>query len=159
MIRIFTCILMCCASVGYAEVFHSEVVAEVRFSNFENELFLEVVLDKRMLSTALIVEADCQPEEMLSVCGSDYFENHLHLKVNSNPVSIQEPEMELFKSQVMYRYYLGDLGQPVEKLEVESDYLFDYHEHSILKVKVGIYDTWKSYNLTDQRRKIQAIIQ
>lgn len=157
MIKMIACLLMCYSPLS--EVFHSEVVGEVRIDNFKNELFVEVILDKRMLSTALIMEADCAPQEMLSLCGSEYFQNHTQLRVNSLPVTMQRPEMEVFKTQVLYRYYVGDFNQPFTTLEVESDYLFDYHEHSIIKVKVGVNDAAKSYNLSKQRTKIQAIIQ
>ncbi|WP_258102345.1 DUF6702 family protein [Marinoscillum pacificum] len=146
------------SSVSTDEVFHSEVVAEVRIDNFQNELFVEVLLDKRMLSTVLIIEADCQPQEMLSKCGSEYLQSKLKLVADGQELELVSPEMEIFQKQVMYRYYLGDLGGPVSKLEVSSDYMFDQHEHSIVKVKVGIGNTSKSFNLSASKRSIQTNI-
>ncbi|WP_421877151.1 hypothetical protein [Marinoscillum sp.] len=138
---------------------HSEVVAEVRIDNYENEVFVEVALDKRLLTTALIMEADCSPQTMLSVCGGEYLSAHLALTVNDSLMKLHSPTFEMFQKQVLFRYYLGDMGRPVRKLTVESDYMFDYHKYSIVKVKVGVDNTTKSYNITNERRKIQAIIQ
>ena len=141
------------------DYFHSEVVAEVRIDNFENELFVEVLVDKRLLSTVVITEADCLPQEMLSQCGSEYLQSHLSLTVNSKNMELTSPEMEVFQKQVMYRYYLGDQGTPASHLTVSSDYLFDFHEHSIVKVKVGVRNTSKTFNLSTNNRSIQTNIQ
>ncbi len=137
---------------------HNEVVAELRINNFKNELYVEVVVDKRMLTTALIMEADCTPSDMVKVCGGQYIKDHIWVSVNGQPVEFEQQSTQLYKTQVLYNFYLGDLGEDLKNIEVETDYMFKYHEHSIIKVKMSIEDTIKSYNLTANKRRIESQI-
>lgn len=130
---------------------HSNVVADLHLDNFNNELFLEASLDKRMLSVALMSEGDCTPREMLSECGSEYLIDHFHIKVNGQAIAVDQQAMELTKDKVVFRYYLGDMHQKITLVEASSDYLIAYHEHSELKLNISIYDTFRQYSLNAKR--------
>ncbi|MEQ8471121.1 MAG: hypothetical protein RIC35_08045 [Marinoscillum sp.] len=135
--------------------FHSNVVAELRLDNFENELFLEASLDKRMLAVALMSEADCPPKEMLPNCGSQYLIDHFEILINGKVVSLQKQAMEIRKDQVVFRYYLGDMNEKIHLVEARSDYMIEYHEHSELKLNVVLYDTFRQYSLNVSRPKMK----
>jgi hypothetical protein len=141
-----------------AGTMHSSIVGELRIDNFNNELYVEAVVDKHLLALALIREADCPADEMLEKCGGQYVADHVVMKVNDQVVTFQQQNFQVFKDQVLFSYYLGEMDEGFDSIEVESDYLLDYYEHSVFRVKVGVANTTKSYNLTSLKRKINAIL-
>ena len=142
----------------FAEDVHSNVVGELRIDNFKQEVYVEAVVDKHLLTLALIREADCPPDQVLETCGGQYVTDHLSLSVNGKQMRFRQTGFQIFKDQVLYRFFLGECEGSFESIEVESDYLLNYYEHSVLHVKVGVNDTSKSYSLTALRQKITAII-
>ncbi|MFY0607797.1 MAG: hypothetical protein JXR10_13855 [Cyclobacteriaceae bacterium] len=75
-------IFLSAAPVLEAAPLHSNVVGELRIENFKNELYMEAIMDKRFLATALKKEAKCSPENMLEVCGNQYILDHIQIMVN-----------------------------------------------------------------------------
>jgi len=158
MIKLLGVIMLANCLPPNTRILHSNILGELRIDNFNHELFVDAYLDKQMLTTALIREADCQPQDMMSVCGGQYLQDHVKIHVNGQLLSFSQQAMEVHKEYVVYRYYLGETDQSIQTIKVESDYLLDYYEHTVLKVKIGVEDLTKSYNLNATMKKIEAKI-
>lgn len=141
-----------------ASVVHSEVVGEIRIDNFGTELFVDAVLDKRLLTSVLLKEGDCISAQMMEICGGNYFTDHVRFIVNGKPLKCSQQLLELHQEHVVYRFYLGDLNEKIKSVSVESDYMLHYNDHSVLKVKLGIDNELRTYNLHENLKKIEAKI-
>lgn len=136
---------------------HSNVVGELRISNFENEIFVEAIMDKRYLTIALMNEADCERQDMMSVCGSEYILSSIDFKVNEQAIPLEKQAMEIQKDFVVYRYYAGKMTSGITDIYVASDYMLDYHEHSILNVIMEVHDETKNYSLHAKNKSLTYV--
>ncbi|MEO9476800.1 MAG: hypothetical protein ABJG41_14755 [Cyclobacteriaceae bacterium] len=134
-------------------IIHTNVVGELRLDNFQNEVFLEAILDKRYLTVALKNEGDCTPSEMLTVCGSKYFMEHTNVAVNETEVAPVQQSVEVQRDFVVFRYSLGDQGE-VNQVTLQSDYMTEYFDHSEINVSVDIYELSRTYRITEKRSSV-----
>lgn len=139
---------------GKTADFHSLTVAQVLIDNYHNDLYAEVYLKKSMFTMALRKEAHCNPQEMISKCGNEYFQKHLRLKLNDRAMIFENQSIDIQKDFIIYRYFLGSAEEGIKKIEVESDYMLQYDDHSITKVRIKIDDLEKQYSLRNSLRKI-----
>lgn len=141
-----------------SSVVHSEVVGEIRIDNFGTEVFVDALLDKHLLTTVLLKEGNCAPAQMMEICGGNYFTDHVRFVVNGKTLTCSQQSLELHQEHVVFRFYLGDLQEKIKTVSVESDYMLHYNDHSVLKVKLGINNELRTYNLNEQLQKIEAKI-
>ncbi len=138
---------------------HSNIVAHVLIDNYHNDLYAEVYLQKSLLAQALKNEESCSPQEMLRVCGNSYFQKHLNLSLNGELVSFQNQSIDIERDFVIYRYHLQSGQDSINKIEVESDYMLQYDDHSVTKLRIKIDDLEKYYSLKAERKKITFSLQ
>ncbi len=133
---------------------HSNVVAQVLIDNYHNDLYAEVYLEKSLLTMALKKEENCLPQEMLSICGNTYLQKHLSLSLNGSPLAFENQSQDIQKDFVIYRYFLGSAKEAINKIEVESDYMQKYNDHSVTKIRIKIDELEKHYSLRSEMQKI-----
>ena len=135
---------------------HSEVVGEIVFENFKNELYATARLDKRFLTGALMAEGDCAPRDMMSVCGDQYVRENISLYVNGKPVTFEKELMEIQKGYVIITYKVISPDEKITNIKVDSSYMFKYNDHAILRISFSIDNINTSYNIKTSRRQIEA---
>lgn len=134
---------------------HSEVVASLTFERYENTITLTAVLSKNALTTALLKEADCRPENMLRVCGNSYFQEHHTILVNGKEAEMEFASMELRKESIVYTYtFTAD--DAITKVLVKSSYLFEYSDHAVENVAFKFDGDAQHYQLLHNRRELTA---
>lgn len=134
--------------------FHSNIVAHVLIDNYHNDLYAEIYVKKNLFTMALKKEENCEPQNMISVCGNSYIQKYLIMSLNGNPLVFENQSIEIEKDFVIYRYFLGSATETITKIEVESDYMLKYDNHSVTKLRIKINELEKHYSLKAERKKI-----
>ena len=135
-------------------IIHSNVVAHVLIDNYHNDLYAEVYFKKDLFTMALLQEESCAPENMVKVCGNSYAQQHINMTLNDEPLTFENQSVNIEKDYVIYRYFLGSSNGKIQKIEVESDYMLKYDDHSVTKLRIKIDELEKHYSLKAERKKI-----
>ncbi|WP_406659438.1 hypothetical protein [Marinoscillum sp.] len=135
---------------------HSEMAGQLTFENFRNELYVKSIIDKRMLSLALMQEADCTPDQMISICGDAYLQAHIQITVNCQPVTYEKLSVTLEKNTVVYAYRMIKADEPIASIGVSSDLILKYNDHAFVRTQFAIDDVTKSFDLKASRKTIEA---
>ena len=114
---------------------------------------IDAMLDKRALSVALMSEGDCEPQEMMDKCGRAYFWEHFALTVNGKSISPTKLSMEIHKEAVIFHFEWNNTA-PIKSIEVASEYMLSYHEHSVMNVLINVDDLQKHYSLKAENKEI-----
>lgn len=133
---------------------HTNTVGQLTLENFKNELYITASMDKRFLTLALMNEGDCSPKEMLSKCGDEYLKDHIQLIINGDGECLTFSAFNVQKDYVTFNYVVVIDEKNIEYIDLQSDYMLDYHEHSVLKVSINVKGHNKSYNMKSSRQKI-----
>lgn len=133
---------------------HANVVAHVLIDNYHNDLYAEIYLEKTLFANALRHEADCDASLMLSKCGSEYVEKNLKMTLNGESVVFADQTMDIQKDYVIYRFYLGKAEDCITKVTVKTNYMFQYDEHAVTKLRIKIDEVEKHYSLITSRKEI-----
>ncbi len=135
---------------------HSEMAGQLIFENFKNELYVKSIIDKRMLSLALMQEADCTPDQMISICGDEYLQEHIQITVNCQQVTYEKVSVTLEKNAVVYTYRMIKADEPIASVSVTSDFLLRYNEHAFVRTQFAIDNISKSFDLKASKKTIEA---
>lgn len=147
-------LLFCLTTLPRASA-HSEMAGKVTLEHHQGTLYAEVILDKRMLTTALMHEGDCPPADMLKVCGAQYFQKHVALKINHEETQWTEPSYEIQQKNIVFRYELKAPGA-IQNIAIISDYMLAYNDHAILRAALQIGDKTRSFDLKAHRQSVSA---
>lgn len=134
---------------------HTEILAQLTFVNYNNELYVKAVLDKDNLVNALKVEGDCSPQMMLNECGDKFFKTYIKAQVNGELVELEKITFEIEHKQVIFNYKVK-VQSKIKTISLESDYMLKYNSHGGINVFFGIDEHKSSYTMTAVRKKITA---
>jgi hypothetical protein len=134
---------------------HTEILAQLTFVNYNNELYVKAVLDKDVLVLALKEEGDCTPQMMLKECGDKFFKTYIKSMVNGEAVELEKIAFDIEQKQVVFNYKIK-VKSKIKSISLESDYMLKYNSHGGIKVFFGIEEHKSSYTMTANRRKITA---
>lgn len=135
---------------------HSETVAELTLSQHGKMLTIDARFDKQHLAVALSQEGECQPQEMLEVCGNQYIHEHIKIKVNGQEVNYLKTLLQLQQNAVVMRFRASLPDVPIKTVVVQSDYMLQYNEHAVVRLTVDLNDKTTYYSLHKDVQKITA---
>lgn len=135
---------------------HTEVVGKIVFKNFENELYATAILDKRLLTVALMNEGECAPKDMLKVCATRYVQAHIKFIVNCEEVDYKQLSVDVQQTAVVISYQVEADAKAVETISVSSSYMLKYNDHAMMQVHFAIGEEDRVFNLHADRQKIEA---
>lgn len=135
---------------------HSEVVGEIQIDQTGNTLTMIAVLDKKYLTYGLKKDADCKPDEMMSVCAGEYFRQSIRLTADDKNVELKKVDQHLEQNSLVITYQT-ELEASSKKLDVFSSYLFHLNDHALLKVQLSVDGQSKHYQLYPSKPSITAI--
>ncbi len=136
---------------------HSEIVANIMVAYAEEGLVLTASLEKKHLAFALKKEAKCQPKDMLRICASEYVQQHIKVAINDEVIELKKLDQQLTKSSLIITYLIK-CGAPIQSVNIQSDYMIQYNDHSKVKVISRLAEKDKSYSLSVKRKEITILI-
>ncbi len=134
---------------------HIEILAQLSIVNYNDELYVKAVLDKKNLVFALKEEGDCSPQMMLKECGDNFFKTYIKTKVNNEEVTLERTAFEIKQKQVVFNYKVKTHAK-INSISLESDYMLKYNSHGGINVFFEIDEHRSSYTMTAIRKKITA---
>ena len=138
-------------------VLHNEVVGTFVFEQYsEKLLLLTAIVEKKHLTLALKMEGDCELQDMMRVCGNKYLQENFGVKVNDENVVLKQESLSVEKDMVTVAYTIPISKEAIKEIEVTSDYMFKYNDHSLLKVIFNMGGRIRNFNIKNKRRTITA---
>ncbi|MBI1287993.1 MAG: hypothetical protein GC178_10475 [Flavobacteriales bacterium] len=135
--------------------FHNEVVGDVQIDQTGKTLTVIAVLDKRYLALGLKKDADCRPQEMMSVCAGEYFLQNLQLTADGKSIELKKVDQRLEQSSVVITYQTS-MKETIKKLDVMSSYLFHLNSHALIRLQLSVDGAIKHYQLNTSKPSITA---
>jgi hypothetical protein len=125
---------------------HNEVVGEIEIDYAEGTITVIAMLEKRALTYGLKKEADCKPDEMMSLCAGEYFLQNLQLSLNGNPVELNKVDQRMEQHSMVITYQATVSGN-TGKVDLLSTYLFRLNNHVLMNVRLSSDGNTKHYQL------------
>lgn len=146
-------VILLLASVQNQLHAHAEWVANLTVEQTENGLEVTAILEKKHLTYALNAEAKCSPKDMLSVCANQYFQDHISMSINGKKVKLAKESQQLTKSSLIIKYNIP-FKENIKKVDIQSDYMIKYNDHSKVKVVSKLTSKIVTYSLSAKKKQI-----
>lgn len=138
-------------------IFHNEIVGVLVFEKFSNEqLLLTATLEKKHFVHALNKEGKCEKKDMMKVCGNHYVKENLEVTINGKIMTLNKASMQIERENIVVTYLIDFLDTEINQVEIKSDYMFKYNDHSLLKVIFELEGETRTFNIKNNRRSLIA---
>lgn len=157
MIKNITAVVLFFMTCAFTIPEHDEMIGYFQFESCNGQLCVEIHLEKLNLAGALMMEKDCKPNQMLSVCGDEYLQENFTVEVNEQKETFELLEVIVEKKYVIYRYATSNTNESIQQLNIKNTYLNQFNEHGFSRLKFMLNDEVRHFKMSKERQNIKVV--
>lgn len=140
---------------GFRSPDHVEVVGNFEIIHYENEISVKAYLEKHHLTLALQSEGNCEPRDMLKVCGDQYLQSHFEMILNGKTAILEAKGMTIERDFIIYQFTC-EAPEKIEKIRINSTYMQSYNPHALVRIGFNVHEQERMFQIKLPRKSILA---
>lgn len=117
-------------------VAHNPAVARLQFDVIGHDVYLKAYLQKKMLASALKIEGECAPQDMINICTDIYFQQQIQCALGSQALELKKAGTYIEKDYIVIDYKIT-IDEKKDHFRITSSYMLNYFDHAAIEVFVS----------------------